>query len=61
MKENEWLSKYIEGLDSRLGNLESKIDSLLETKWQFAGGYIVIIAIIGIITQAVIAYYYGIH
>lgn len=52
---DEGWQKYLESIDGRLDKIESKVDTMIEFKWQIIGGSVVLSLIIGIVVQIVIA------
>lgn len=62
MSAENWLEKYIQGIDDKITKLEekmdgidSKLDDLAKFKWTLMGGATLASAIIGIIVQLIIA------
>ncbi len=53
MTQDQWFERYIEGLETRLSNMESKMDELLSFKWQIIGGSVLISGIIGIVVALI--------
>jgi|WetSurMetagenome_2_1015567.scaffolds.fasta_scaffold251929_4 hypothetical protein len=51
---DQWFTRYIETLDTRLQSLESKMDSVLRFKWQIMGGTALVSIIIGIAIELLI-------